>query len=247
MQFFLLALIATLVGGIAGIGGGMIIRPALEMGAASVALASFTSAATVLAMATVNVFAATRKGAKIRLQGTLFIAVGSVVGGFVGGSLLQYVTPRAVTGLFIVSLLLVLGVVILRKVRPSLRIEVKHWAPQLLIGLCTGVMSGFFGIGGGPFQMAALLIFMGLEDREAAFQSTCITLLTTLSSLGRYTMAGYADFSLIVYTVPGGLLGGLIGGLVAAKLPKGTATVVLCAVVAVILVGEVMRWVSWGA
>ena len=53
---FLIAFGASLIGGICGIGGGVIIKPLLDMmGVADVAMVSFLSSCTVLSMALYNV------------------------------------------------------------------------------------------------------------------------------------------------------------------------------------------------
>ncbi len=213
MEFSLLAFLSTVLGALVGVGGGLIIRPMLGLLGIAKSLAVFSSAITVLAMAVMNIITVIRRGAKIEFKGTTILAFGSVAGGFFGGSLLVYVNERVVGILYIFAMILVLLSVILRsKFKGE---AVKNPFIQAFIGLITGTLSGFFGIGGGPFQMTAMLFFFKLE---AAVQSIFITLLTTVSSLVRYGLNGYADFSLSIYMIPAAIAGGFIGGILNRRL-----------------------------
>jgi uncharacterized membrane protein YfcA len=98
-----------------------------------------------------------------------------------------------------------------------LHVHVGHPMLAILLGIGTGVLSGFFGIGGGPFQMAILLVFFDLKPKDAVVQSIAITLLTTASSLVRYTLNGSADFSLAIFMIPAAILGGWLGGRIHKK------------------------------
>jgi len=209
MIYSIIALLSTTLGSLVGIGGGMIIRPLLAFMEVEKGLASFTSAITVFSMAIVNLLIHKKKKTPIDFKGNVFLASGSVLGGFVGGSLMALVSTMFVNIGFILALALVLFVIMFREKLPQ--IKIKNPILAVLIGLCTGMMSGFFGIGGGPFQMAALVSFFGYNPKEAAVQSILITLLTTVSSLVSYTLNGSVNFSLAVYMIPAAVLGGILG------------------------------------
>lgn len=81
-----MSLLASISGAICGIGGGVIIKPALDLlQTDSVATISFLSSCTVLAMSCYSVLKNLSNGEnRIDLQITIPLAVGGAVGGVVG-------------------------------------------------------------------------------------------------------------------------------------------------------------------
>ena len=216
MLYFIISLFSTVIGAIVGIGGGLIIRPLLANIGVDKSLASFTSSIVVLSMATVTLATFIMNGVKINVRKILLLGLGSIIGGFLGGTLLKYVNENFIDTAYIFMLILVLFSVVFRKKIPE--INIKNPLAEIAIGVITGGLSGLFGIGGGPFQVTALIVFFGMDPREAAVDSIFITFLTTLSSLTKYTMNGYMDFSLALYMIPAAVLGGYAGGRINRKI-----------------------------
>ena len=216
MLYFIISLFSTVIGAIVGIGGGLIIRPLLSNIGVAKNLASFTSSIVVLSMAIVTLATFIMNGVKINVRKILLLGLGSIIGGFLGGTLLKYVNENFIDTAYIFMLILVLFSVVFRKKIPE--INIKNPLAEIAIGVITGGLSGLFGIGGGPFQVTALIVFFGMDPREAAVDSIFITFLTTLSSLTKYTMNGYMDFSLALYMIPAAVLGGYAGGRINRKI-----------------------------
>lgn len=84
--YFVVSLLASISGAICGIGGGVIIKPVLDLlRTDSVATISFLSSCTVLAMSCYSVLKNLSNGEnRIDLQITIPLAVGGAVGGVVG-------------------------------------------------------------------------------------------------------------------------------------------------------------------
>lgn len=238
MQYLILSLLSTLIGAVVGIGGGLILRPALGLMGVAKDLASFTSALTVFVMAVANLLSHKGRGTKIELKGTLPLAAGSIAGGYLGGALLPFVSGAAIQAAYVFVLILVLLAILLRPYLKPVKLE-RRWA-QLAVGLLTGSLSGLFGIGGGPFQVAALVMFFNLPAKEAAVQSVLITLLTTMAALLSYAAEGYADFSLALYTAPVAVLGGALGGLLNRRLSDKAVSLIFCAVVGLMLLVQIV-------
>lgn len=219
MIYSLLALAATMLGAVIGVGGGLVIRPVLAFLEVDKELTAFTSSITVLAMAIVTLLVYKKQKARIEVRRTGFMAVGSIIGGFLGASLISFVSVRVID----IGYIFVLAVVILITLGKKRFIAKKKIsnAGAFLTGGLTGLLSGFFGIGGGPFQMAALMIGFKMDAREAAMQSIFITLLTTISALVRYGIDGAWDFTIAVYMIPAAIIGGLAGGLLNRRMKSG--------------------------
>jgi len=239
MLYFFIALGATILGGTIGIGGGMIIRPALTVVGITKDLASFTSAFTVMVMAVSNLAMHRFKGSAIHVRKSLTLAAGSIAGGFTGASLLTLVSEDFVNIGYIIIMTLVFLLVYFKVYLPDVLIT--RPLAVFFIGLVTGGLSGFFGIGGGPFQMAALILLLGYESKDAVVQSVFITLLTSLSALSRYALAGYADFSIIILMVPAAVVGGILGSAFNKKLTNRQVTLIFSVTVVAIVVLQTSR------
>lgn len=237
MEFGVIAFLSTLIGAIVGVGGGLIIRPMLGFFDVAKGLASFSSAACVFCMGVVSLATTVRKGAKIQLRETVVLAAGSICGAFIGGACIKFVSGEFIKIGYIFAMVFVLICMAARKHMP--RIKLKNPLLQFLAGIVTGGLSGFFGIGGGPFQMTALLVLFDLEPKEAAVQSIFITLLTTVSSLIQYAVSGYWDFSLALYMIPMAVLGGFIGGLLNRQFNNKYVSVLFNATVIFIILMQV--------
>ena len=227
MIFFLIGLFSTIIGSIVGIGGGLIIRPALAGMGAAKSLASFTSSIVVLSMSSVTLITYIRKKVHIKIKKILILAAGSIIS--------ESFIDRA----YIFMLILVLLSVVYRNKIPKMNI--KNPFPQFFIGIITGGLSGFFGIGGGPFQVSTLIIFFGLDIKEASVDSIFITFLTTISSLTKYTLNGYTDFSLAVYMIPAAILGGYIGSHLNRKINE--KKIALIFIISVLLILTVQTYI----
>lgn len=233
MTYFILSFFATTIGTIVGVGGGLIIRPLLNLLDVSKGLASFTSAITVFAMALTNFIVCKIQGKKIEVKNIVLVGVGATIGGFFGGSLMVYFSERFINITYLGAVLVMLVSVIIRE---KVEIEsVQNPIIKILLGTMCGMLSSFFGIGGGPFLMTVLLVFLNLDPKEAAIQSVLITMLSTTSSMIRYAISGYADFSLAAYCVSAGILGGIIGRKISVRLKDSTVRRLFYLVLAIII------------
>lgn len=90
--YFFIALFATTAGSMAGLGGGVIIKPLLDvLGDFNVATISVLSSMTVFSMAIVSIIKQIRYRFKIQYKKTILIGIGSIVGGVIGEKVLKYV------------------------------------------------------------------------------------------------------------------------------------------------------------
>ena len=187
---FLICLVASTIGGICGIGGGVVIKPVLDaVGIMSVSTVSFLSGLTVLAMACINLYK-NRKGGELDAARSLPIGIGAAIGGVLGKHLftmlkaaLQADRILGAIQAFVLGLL-VLGTLIY--VLNKKRIVTRNIGGSLVpaaIGLCLGVCSSFLGIGGGPMNLAVLYYFFSMSTKQAAVNSILIILLSQIASL----------------------------------------------------------------
>ncbi len=220
---FAVCFFSCAAGAICGIGGGVIIKPALDaIGIMDVSTISFLSGCTVLAMTAYSVVRSKLSGSSRIDQSTgVPLALGAAAGGILGKNLFQIIramSPNAgrVGAVQAACLLAVtLGTLCytLRKDRIATR-RVTRTPVCVLIGLTLGALSAFLGIGGGPINLVALFFFFSMDTKTAAENSLYIILFSQAASLAATlatrTVPAFSP-GMLVLTVGGGIAGGICG------------------------------------
>jgi uncharacterized membrane protein YfcA len=81
----------------------------------------------------------------------------------------------------------------------------------LLIGASVGLLSGFFGIGGGFLIVPGLVLATGMALQNAIGTSLVAVTTFGLATATSYTSSGLVDWRLAVLVIAGGIVGSLIG------------------------------------
>lgn len=88
----------------------------------------------------------------------------------------------------------------------------------MLVGLCTGVISGFFGSGGGMILVPFYTHVLKLDEiTSRATTIFCITFMVLTSSFF-YINQNFVDFNLSIKIAIGGIIGAVIGSKLLLKL-----------------------------
>ncbi|MCK5811673.1 MAG: sulfite exporter TauE/SafE family protein [Clostridiales bacterium] len=242
LLYLLIALIATIIGGLTGIGGGVIIKPVLDAFAHfDVASINILSSVTIFSMAVVSFIRHSSNGFKYSKQ-LLIIAFGAIIGGLIGKELFFFLTKNMNDqGIIIMqsSILALLLLVVLMK--EKINTKVVHNVLVIgLLGIILGTTSSFLGIGGGPINVFVLHCFLDMNTKELTVGSIFIILLSQLSKLTSVGLTlGFSTFNLdmLIYMVPGGILGGLIGSYLLHKTHsshiKNIFTIVIIVIIAI--------------
>lgn len=233
MLYFLISITASIVGAICGIGGGVIIKPCMDMlSLTDAATASFLSGCTVLSMTAYSVGRNVFFGrSTVNLAQTTPLAFGAGIGGIAGKQLFVLLTQAFASGqvkrLQALCLLIVTFasfVYTLNKHRIT-GVQVKNSLAGGAIGLGLGVMSSFLGIGGGPINLVVLYFFFGMDTKTAAQNSLYIILFSQIASLLLTVVSvsvPLVEMRSLVLMMLGGVLGGIIGRSVNAKITAKT-------------------------
>jgi uncharacterized membrane protein YfcA len=90
----------------------------------------------------------------------------------------------------------------------------------LAVGLLAGILSGFFGIGGGLVIVPALMMIWHMPP-QAATGTSLGALLLPVGALGawQYYRSGFVDIRAAAFIALGLLLGALVGATIALELP----------------------------
>lgn len=245
---FIVAFGATLVGSLSGLGGGVIIKPALDVMAASqltLAEISALSSVTVFSMAALSTCKGIQRGIPLNLNLLLPLALSSGIGGILGNhaftkamkqfgeSLCRNV--QSVTLFLLMAMILILYLAD-KRCRPLHLTGKKKIAAA---GLFLGALSSFLGIGGGPVNVVALKLLFSFNEREQVFGSLFIILFAQASKLLALLFRGlpFSSAALPLLMAAGGILGGNAGSSLAIRLPeKAIRKVFAAAVLLVILI-----------
>ncbi len=228
LLYLIIGLTASVFGALAGLGGGIIIKPVLDLiGQYDVASVGILSAATVFSMSCVSLFNSTKLDVKINVKSSLVIAAGSIIGGVLGkwlfNILVHEINAPDKVKLIQAIMIGLLMVIIYMFVKNKQNIKTYHLSNAFVIfaiGLCLGNLAAFLGIGGGPLNVAILAFCFSMSARESALNSIFIIFFSQLSALiftAFSTGFSQFDLSMLPYMIIGGVSGGLIGSKLARK------------------------------
>lgn len=226
---FLIALIASVVGAVSGLGGALVARPLLESAAVApseslhllmVVMVLFTALSRVL-------FSSFEE---IDLFVSALLISGSLLGGILGSWVIHLLFLNLSQDLVVViQLAVTLGLNLLLIVHLFRKSRYKgglHKQPLFIMSLGFGLggLSSFLGIAGGALNMMALFYFFHFTPKHAAVNSLFIILFSQGASL--LLMAGSSsvpafDGVLVALVVAGGLLGGFLGQRISRRLTEG--------------------------
>lgn len=250
MQGVLGAASGTLVGfslGLVGGGGSILAVPLMVyvVGVPSAHIAIGTSAVAVAANAAVNL-AGHARGGTVKWPCALVLAAAGIAGALVGSSFGKIIDGEKLLALFAV-LMLVVGVLMLRRGSArddhAVRLNRENLPALVGLGLATGALSGFFGIGGGFLIVPALMLATGMPILNAVSSSLVAVTAFGLTTAGSYAFSGLIDWKLAGVFLAGGVLGGLLGRPLATLLAgkRGMLTTVFAAVIFAVAIYMLVR------
>jgi len=116
---------------------------------------------------------------------------------------------------------------------PNVHISRDNMPAILGLGLATGVLSGFFGIGGGFLIVPALMLATGMPIINAVSSSLVAVTAFGLSTAASYAWSGLISWELAGLFIAGGLAGGLFGTGLAKSLSaqRGALNMVFASVI----------------
>lgn len=234
MLYFIISFLASIVGAICGIGGGVIIKPVLDLFQVdTVSTISFLSGCTVLSMSCYSVgksFLSHEK--KVSVDIGLPLAVGAAVGGVAGRQIFAAIKSAAAdqnrVGLTQAVCLGMVTAGTLIYILNRQRIRTYRMSNVFLclgVGMALGMISSFLGIGGGPINLVVLWFFFGMDTKTASANSLYIILFSQaaslLTTLLTHTVPYFSLTSLALMTA-GGIGGGIVGRMLNRKIQNQT-------------------------
>lgn len=234
IALLIVGLVAGVAAGMFGIGGGVIIVPALVlMLSFELKKAVGTSLAALLMPVSIFAVYAYYKAGKLELGTAAWVAAGLVFGSVVGARValgLDGSVLERLYGLFLLAMAWRFAeprkwLAERRGEKVAAPAEVlppeKQWWSLLILGLVAGVLAGMFGIGGGVIIVTVLVSIFHFDQKAAVGTSLAALLLpVSVGGVLEYYNDGLLDIP-VALLVAAGLVGGSIIG---AKLALGMSS-----------------------
>ena len=211
--------VVGLVLGLVGGGGSIFAVPLLvyAVGVTSPHVAIGTSAIAVSLSALGNVVSHARAG-NVKWRCAAVFASAGVVGAVAGSTVAKALDGQKLLVLF-GALMIVVGLAMLRKRsaagNPEVRLSMttaRELLPLLIaIGFTVGLLSGFFGIGGGFLIVPGLMLATGMPLTTAIGTSLVAVAAFGAATAASYAVSGMIDWPIASLFVLGGLVGGIAG------------------------------------
>jgi Predicted permeases len=243
LQYGLGAVSGALVGfslGLVGGGGSILAVPLIVylVGVREPHLAIGTSAFAVATNAFVSLLNHARQGTVKWRIASLF-AVCGIIGAFIGSTLGKAVDGQKLLMLFAL-LMMVIGALMLKRRAadgdPGVFLTRSN-APKLVVtGGLTGILSGFFGIGGGFMIVPSLMASTGMPIYYAVGSSLVGVTAFGLTTALNYALDGWVHWPLAAAFIAGGVLGSVMGTRLARVLSgrKGQLNTVFASLIFVV-------------
>lgn len=238
LPLLFVGLIAGVFSGMFGIGGGVVIVPALTLLLQfDLKAATGTSLAALLMPVSIFAVMAYYRAGMLKPRVAVPVAAGLIAGAF-GGALLALSLPTQTLQQLYGIFLLWIGwrfaeprmvyaeyrAGTLRQPRPvsTETLDASRWV-LLLVGLGAGVLSGMFGIGGGVVIVPALVAFLHFDQKMAVGTSLAALLLpVSIGAVKAYYDAGKLDLNVALFVAIGLIFGAFAGAKIALGLPSST-------------------------
>ena len=173
-------------------------------------------------------------------------AAAGIIGAFVGSIFGKMVDGQKLLALFAMVMIdLAMGML---KTRariglPDVKFSMSNMPAIVSLGLATGTLSGFFGIGGGFLIVPALMLATGMPIMNAVSSSLVAVTAFGLTTAASYAWSGLISWGLAGLFVAGGISGGLIGTRLARLLAdrRGALNVLFAAVIVAVALYMLLR------
>lgn len=239
---FLIAIGASTIGAISGIGGGVIIKPVMDaISGMDAATISFMSGCTVLTMALSTYLRGMKDEIVLDYHISMPLALGGAAGGIIGKNIFASVTGNVALIQAAMLLAVNIGVLLYMIYKNRLKtMQVKGVLQSLVIGFLLGAVSAFLGIGGGPINIAVLSFFYSMSPKLTAKNSLFIILFSQFTSFTVTISSGAPTVNMLALLLM--CVGGVTGALVGSKLSKmfteqNVETIFTCVLIGLIALG----------
>lgn len=231
--YLIIALFATIIGSLVGLGGGVIMKPLLQSVSTLDALSINTlSSITVFFMAMSTLYKRTKADKTLYKTQYLYLIVGSLVGGVIGNtiftSFLTLFPDESVVSFIQTLILIILLIMVIIKHLYIDKLPVfESKVAMVMIGISLSIISTFLGIGGGPINVPVFIGLLGVSILDATYLSILVIFFSQLSNIVIYFTDGtFTSVELLplLVMIPAAIFGGIAGGKLSQTLKEDTVS-----------------------
>ena len=252
--YIILGLAAGILSGLFGIGGGIVMVPALIVFFGMDILdANATSlTAMLLPVGALGVWAYYKAG-KINIRESLYIALGLFLGSFVGGEIAINISEGLLAKLYVIILLYIAlsyfdFFSLFKKKKNTVNIEYERKKTNMFafmaVGLAAGIFAGLFGKGGGIVIVPMLIGIFRYDAKMAVATSlAALQLPVGLPSVIVYANDGHLNLIGAAIIAVGMVVGAFFGSKLGIKLPIAAFKKVYAVFLLVVAVFMVYKYI----
>ena len=229
---------AGVLGSMIGVGGGIIVVPALTFLGFPPTVAASNSLFAALSNSIASTISYSRQK---RIEFSLGLKLGllTIPGTILGAIISTDDSPDLFKFLFGFVLIASAAYIFLRK---KIEDKEKILSKQMMVfaigaSFFAGIISSFFGVGGGIIFVPLMVVGMGMTMKRAAPTSQLILLFASLSGVIVHSILGRPDFLQAGFLAIGAFIGGLVGARLSIDI-KERYLQILISVVIVIAAGK---------
>jgi hypothetical protein len=153
---------------------------------------------------------------RVQMRTALAFGAAGAIGAVAGTALNRLIGGRALLLAFALLLLAAAAAMLLRRENPVERRRNSSLARVGAVGIGTGVLTGFFGVGGGFLIVPALVLLLGLPLSLAVGTSLMVIALTSAAALAAHLASGGIDWAVALTFTAAAIAGALAGRRVGA-------------------------------
>jgi len=229
-----LGVAAGILGSMIGLGGGIIVVPVLTFFGFSPTLAASNSLFAAFSNAVGSTVSYSRQK---RIDYSLGLKLGllSIPGTVLGAYLSSDVTPGIFKILFGLVLISSAVYIFMRK---KIETKEKNLTKQMIVFVIStsffaGIISSFFGIGGGIVFVPLMVVGLGMTMKKAAPTSQFILLFASLSGIITHSILGHPDFLQAGLLAVGAFVGGIIGARLSLDIKERSLQILVSAIIVI--------------
>ena len=227
-----LGFVAGVLGSMIGLGGGIIVVPVLTFAGFTPTLAASNSLFAAFSNAIASIISYSRQK---RIEYSIGLKLGllSIPGTILGAYLSSDVTPGIFKILFGLVLIFSSIYIFLKRRIESRQHNTSKQVMLLVIGASffAGIISSFFGIGGGIIFVPLMIVAMGMGMKKAAPTSQLILLFASFSGLVTHSLLGHPDYFQSLLLAIGAFGGGLVGARLSLEIKERWLQILVSAVI----------------
>lgn len=227
--------LAGFVSGLFGVGGGVLMVPALVLAVhLDQRLAHGVSLTAVVPIAAASTLSYALAG-EVDWSVAVLLAIGAIGGAVVGTHLLARLAQR-VLGYCFAALMIATAVRLLFEQGASggrSPLTVAAAVALVVVGALSGILAGLLGVGGGIVMVPAMVVGLGMPAAVSKGTSLAVIIPTALMGTWRNVRNGNTDLPIAAAAGLAGMASAFVGGKVSIRMPDGLSNSLFAALLGV--------------